>query len=214
MNSDRYRSRMNQIAQREWIGGVLPLDYGRRVFLCAKRTVRGCQRALRHVVRLLHGESRVELRTRLDAPVYKSCETLSLSQRASFMASLLKHSYARISLTTKCTTKKMGFVRKASTTVSESPKDAITWPEYLEIRRRKRRWETVCRSHFCLVLRSLNLLSPGNEHPFLPSRPRGWSRILWFSRDRRDQTDHGEPSNFTEHVKSESDRSWSRELTP
>ncbi|KAI9571255.1 mitochondrial import protein Pam17 [Boletus coccyginus] len=61
------------------------------------------------------------------------------------MASLLKHSYARgiyISVTTRPTPKKMGFIRKISRTVSETFKDTITWPEYLEIRRGKRRWET------------------------------------------------------------------------
>lgn len=65
------------------------------------------------------------------------------------MASLFKRPYGRgirVSATTRPTPKKTGFIRKNFSTVSESSTDTITWPEYLEIRRGKRRWETV----YCL----------------------------------------------------------------
>lgn len=67
-----------------------------------------------------------------------------------FMASLLRRSHGRgIRIpVTRPTPKKTCFIRQNSTTVSESSKDTITWPEYLEIRRGKRRWETVDCSHF------------------------------------------------------------------
>lgn len=118
----------------------------------------------------------------------------SLKLNDPLMASLLKHSYARgirISVTTKSTPKKTNFVRKFSSTVSESSKDAITWPEYLEIRRGKRRWETVG----CALSGNapIDPLSSGRDHPCFPSWPRGWSRVLWLTRDGRDQTNHGEP---------------------
>jgi len=63
------------------------------------------------------------------------------------MASLLKRSYAyprgiRVSVT-KPTPKTTNFVCQSSSYASKPPKDTITWPKYLEIRRGKRRWETI-----------------------------------------------------------------------
>jgi len=112
------------------------------------------------------------------------------------MASLLKHSYAHgicISVTTRPTPQKAGFIRKISRTVSETSKATITWPEYLEIRRGKRRWETVRAPHTFLITTPVDPFSSGSDHPFLPSRPSGWCRVLWLSRDGRDQTGHGKP---------------------
>lgn len=134
-----------------------------------------------------------------------------------FMASLLKRSHGpgtRISATTRLAPKRAHFIRQNSSTVSESSKDTITWPEYLEIRRGKHRWETVYCSHFpqdCYVLMPFY---SDLDHPFLSSRPGGWSRVLWISRDGCDQTDHGEPPIARHAFKVDADGPCIRELTP
>ncbi|KAH0827106.1 mitochondrial import protein Pam17 [Lanmaoa asiatica] len=74
-----------------------------------------------------------------------------VASTSTFMAPLLKRSYGcgiRISATTRPAPKKTSFIRHNSSTVSGSSKDAITWPEYLDIRRGKRRWETVYCAYF------------------------------------------------------------------
>ena len=128
------------------------------------------------------------------------------------MASLLQRS-CRIPATARFAPKRIGVVGKHSSIVSRPSKDTISWAEYLEIRRRKRRWETVCRSHHSGSFYLLNALFQGLNNPFFASRAGGRGRVLWIFGNGRDQTNHGEPP-FMTRVQTDGNNACIRELTP
>lgn len=84
-------------------------------------------------------------------------------------------------------------IRHNSNTVSEAEQQNLTWPEYLEIRKSKRKWETVRYSSWNSCSRFLIGCERmiGCYHPGMYPRVGGRTCVLWFSGVRRNEAYHG-----------------------
>jgi hypothetical protein len=74
--------------------------------------------------------------------------------------------------------------QSSNSAVSEAAKQNLSWPEYLEIRRSKRKWETVRSSRYlCSRLLMKYECMTGHYHSSMYSWVRRRDRLLWFSGD-------------------------------
>ena len=73
--------------------------------------------------------------------------------------------------------------QSSNSAVPETAKQNLSWPEYLEIRRSKRKWETVGYPSLnpCLLLLIKHMT--GHHHSSLHSWIRRRNRLLWYSGD-------------------------------
>jgi hypothetical protein len=74
-------------------------------------------------------------------------------------------------------------IYRPNSTLSQTAKQQLSWPEYLAIRGQKRKWETVSLRNHTLLKAYLKSLYVGRYNTVHNCGLRKWSMVFWFASD-------------------------------